>query len=66
MLCSLYVVFKVEEMVNLKEKFRAEVRKELEDLERRYITMASILRELGVVVEGAHAHSYIRYFSIVS
>jgi uncharacterized membrane protein len=45
-------VFKVEEMVNLKEKIRAEVRKELEALERRYSTMASVLRELGVVVEG--------------
>ncbi|XP_078178266.1 uncharacterized protein LOC144572536 [Carex rostrata] len=43
---------KVEEMVNLKEKIRAEVRKELEVMERRYGTMASILRALGVTVEG--------------
>lgn len=39
-------------MVNLKEKIRAEVRKELEVMERRYGTMASILRALGVTVEG--------------
>uniref|UniRef100_A0A0D9VZ41 J domain-containing protein n=1 Tax=Leersia perrieri TaxID=77586 RepID=A0A0D9VZ41_9ORYZ len=42
---------KNEENIQLKEKYRGVVRLELEDMERRYIDMASILRALGIAVE---------------
>jgi len=43
---------KNEESIQLKEQYRGVVRKELEDMERRYWDMTSILRALGVPVEG--------------
>lgn len=43
---------KDEETINLKERLRAEVRKELEKMELRYRDMASLLRGLGIHVEG--------------
>ncbi|KAJ8643765.1 hypothetical protein MRB53_005513 [Persea americana] len=43
---------KDEETINLKEKFRAEIREELENIELRYRDMASLLRALGVPVGG--------------
>uniref|UniRef100_A0A0E0KJ50 J domain-containing protein n=1 Tax=Oryza punctata TaxID=4537 RepID=A0A0E0KJ50_ORYPU len=43
---------KNEEDIQLKEKYRGVVRFELENMERRYIDMASILRALGIAVEG--------------
>ncbi|KAF0915071.1 hypothetical protein E2562_033190 [Oryza meyeriana var. granulata] len=42
---------KNEEDIQLKEKYRGVVRLELENMERRYIDMASILRALGITVE---------------
>nr|CAB3498174.1 unnamed protein product [Digitaria exilis] len=41
-----------EEAIQLKEQYRCVVRKELEDMERRYWDMTSILRALGIPVEG--------------
>lgn len=41
-----------EETLSLKEDLRAEVRKELERMEKRYTDMASILRSLGITVGG--------------
>lgn len=43
---------KVEETINLKELYRAEVRKELEQMETRYRDLASLLRGLGIHVGG--------------
>uniref|UniRef100_A0A0A9DS80 J domain-containing protein n=1 Tax=Arundo donax TaxID=35708 RepID=A0A0A9DS80_ARUDO len=43
---------KNEEEIQLKEQYRGAVRKELEDTERRYRDMASILRALGIPVQG--------------
>ncbi|KAJ3705971.1 hypothetical protein LUZ61_009676 [Rhynchospora tenuis] len=43
---------KNEETLSLKEEIRAEVRKELEKMEKRYTDMASILRGLGIPVGG--------------
>nr|CAD1841250.1 unnamed protein product [Ananas comosus var. bracteatus] len=43
---------KDEETINLKEQIRVEVRKELEIMELRCKDMASVLRELGIHVEG--------------
>ncbi|KAH7660622.1 DnaJ domain-containing protein [Dioscorea alata] len=43
---------KVEETINLKEQYRAEVRKELEQMETRYRDLASLLRGLGIHVRG--------------
>ncbi|XP_062212442.1 uncharacterized protein LOC133913330 [Phragmites australis] len=43
---------KNEEDIQLKEQYRSVVRKELEDTERRYRDMTSILRVLGIPVEG--------------
>ncbi|KAF3324070.1 DnaJ domain-containing protein [Carex littledalei] len=43
---------KNEETLSLKEKLRAEVRKDLERMEKRYTDMASILRSLGIPVGG--------------
>nr|XP_010906190.1 uncharacterized protein LOC105033203 [Elaeis guineensis]XP_010906191.1 uncharacterized protein LOC105033203 [Elaeis guineensis]XP_019702134.1 uncharacterized protein LOC105033203 [Elaeis guineensis] len=43
---------KDEEIIHLKEKLRAEVRKELDKMEGRYRDMASLLRGLGIHVEG--------------
>ncbi|KAJ4760112.1 Chaperone DnaJ-domain superfamily protein [Rhynchospora pubera] len=43
---------KNEETLSLKEDLRAEVRKELEKMEKRYTDMASILRGLGIPVGG--------------
>lgn len=42
----------VEETINLKEQYRAEVRKELEQMETRYRDLASLLRGLGIHVRG--------------
>jgi hypothetical protein len=41
-----------EEAIQLKEQYRGVVRKELEDMERRHWDMTSILRALGIPVEG--------------
>ncbi|CAL4919122.1 unnamed protein product [Urochloa decumbens] len=49
---------KNEEAIQLKEKYRGEVRKELEDMERRYWDMTSIFRALGVPVEGGEVKAY--------
>ncbi|CAN6315230.1 unnamed protein product [Urochloa humidicola] len=49
---------KNEEAIQLKEQYRGVVRKELEDLERRYWDMTSILRALGVPVEGGEVKAY--------
>ncbi|XP_068642757.1 stress response protein NST1-like [Aristolochia californica] len=43
---------KDEETINLKEQLRVEVRKKLEVLELKYGDMASLLRALGIHVEG--------------
>eukprot|EP00258_Populus_trichocarpa_P033250 XP_024449269.1 uncharacterized protein LOC112326161 isoform X1 [Populus trichocarpa] len=43
---------KDEENLNIKERFRVEVRKELYRLEVTCINMASLLRGLGIHVEG--------------
>lgn len=43
---------KNEEAIQLKEQYRGVVRLELENMERRYSDMASILRVLGIPVEG--------------
>ncbi|WOL10439.1 hypothetical protein Cni_G19194 [Canna indica] len=43
---------KDEEVINQKELLRAEVRKELDKMEGRYTDMASLLRGLGIRVEG--------------
>ncbi|KAL5993785.1 hypothetical protein ACLOJK_038142 [Asimina triloba] len=40
------------ETINLKEQLRIEVRKELEKLQLEYRDMASLLRALGILVEG--------------
>lgn len=39
-------------MIHLKEELRTEVRKELDEMERRYRDMASLLRGLDIHVEG--------------
>lgn len=49
---SLYFVEKSEETIQLKEQCRGAVRLELEIIERRYTDMASILRALGIPVDG--------------
>ncbi|OEL15016.1 hypothetical protein BAE44_0023965 [Dichanthelium oligosanthes] len=49
---------KNEEAIQLKEQYRGVVRKELEDLERRYCDMTSILRTLGIPVEGGEVKAY--------
>ncbi|KAK8444124.1 hypothetical protein SEVIR_9G087400v4 [Setaria viridis] len=49
---------KNEEAIQLKEQYRGVVRKELEDLERRYWDMTSILRALGIPVEGGEVKAY--------
>jgi hypothetical protein len=41
-----------EEEIQLKEQYRCKVRKELEDTERRYRDTPSILRVLGIPVDG--------------
>lgn len=43
---------KDEETIHLKELFRAEVRRELDKMEGRFRDMASLLRGLGIHVEG--------------
>ncbi|XP_072951574.1 uncharacterized protein [Typha angustifolia] len=43
---------KDEETINLKEQLRVEVRKELEKMEGKFRDMASLLRGLGIHVEG--------------
>ncbi|RRT61996.1 hypothetical protein BHE74_00037696 [Ensete ventricosum] len=43
---------KDEEIIHLKELFRAEVRRELDKMEGRFRDMASLLRGLGIHVEG--------------
>lgn len=40
------------EVINLKDKFRAEVRKQLERIELNHRSMPSLLRSLGIPVEG--------------
>ncbi|RLN18891.1 uncharacterized protein C2845_PM02G05530 [Panicum miliaceum] len=49
---------KNEEAIQLKEQYRGVVRKELEDMERRYWDMISILRALGIPVEGGEVKAY--------
>nr|CAB3493206.1 unnamed protein product [Digitaria exilis] len=49
---------KNEEAIQLKEQYRCVVRKELEDMERRYWDMTSILRALGIPVEGGEVKAY--------
>jgi len=49
---------KNEEAIQLKEQYRGVVRKELEDMERRYGDMTSILRALGISVEGGEVKAY--------
>ncbi|CAL4935999.1 unnamed protein product [Urochloa decumbens] len=49
---------KNEEAMQLKEQYRGVVRKELEDMERRYWDMTSILHALGVPVEGGEVKAY--------
>ncbi|EHA8586904.1 hypothetical protein COCNU_scaffold001144G000020 [Cocos nucifera] len=43
---------KDKETMHLKEQFRAEIKKELDKMEMRYRDMASLLRGLGIRVEG--------------
>ncbi|KAL6637869.1 hypothetical protein ACP70R_025441 [Stipagrostis hirtigluma subsp. patula] len=57
---------KNEEDIQLKEQYRGTVRKELEDMERRYRDMGSILRVLGIPVEGgkvkaAYKQAYLKF-----
>lgn len=49
---------KNEEAIQLKEQYRGIVRKELEEMERRYWDMTSILRALGIPVEGGEVKAY--------
>ncbi|RLN40924.1 uncharacterized protein C2845_PM01G27960 [Panicum miliaceum] len=49
---------KNEEAIQLKEQYRGVVRKELEDMERKYWDMTSILRALGIPVEGGEVKAY--------
>lgn len=47
-----FYAFQDEENMNLKERLRAEVRKELHKLEVTCSDMASLLRGLGILVNG--------------
>ncbi|WVZ60577.1 hypothetical protein U9M48_010580 [Paspalum notatum var. saurae] len=49
---------KNEEAIQLKEQHRGVVRKELEEMERRYCDMTSILYALGIPVEGGEVKAY--------
>ncbi|KAJ1293564.1 hypothetical protein BS78_01G078100 [Paspalum vaginatum] len=49
---------KNEEAIQLKEQYRGVVRKELEEMERIYWDMTSILRALGIPVEGGEVKAY--------
>lgn len=49
---------KNEEAIQLKERYRATVGKELEDIERRHCDMTSILHALGISVEGGEVKAF--------
>ncbi|TVU44969.1 hypothetical protein EJB05_04434 [Eragrostis curvula] len=51
---------KNEEEIELKEQYRGVVRKELEDTERRCRDMATILRVLGIPVEGGEVRAALK------
>jgi hypothetical protein len=49
---SFNLLLQNEEALNLKEELRSEVMKDLERIEKMHTDMASILRGLGILVEG--------------
>jgi hypothetical protein len=49
---SFNLLLQNEEALNLKEELRSEVMKDLERVEKMHTDMASILRGLGICVEG--------------
>lgn len=60
----LFYLLQDEENLNLKEQLRAEVRKDLNRLETTCHDMASILRGLGISVNGGSANEVSETLSV--